>query len=145
MNRVPEGLLSAQMRRRGPLFGMRTDARGCIKTLKSQQYRELFSVLPIFRSRPQRYSSLDWRNKEGLSTCRLNACVFTQLGPKSDTRGTRAVRRQPVAGTEREVMFIYECDGVLRDEERVTCGSPRTGRYDALCARGLDKGQRLMG
>ena len=36
--------------------------------------------------------------------------------------------------------------GVSRDEERVTCGSPRTGRYDALCARGLisdlDKGQR---
>jgi hypothetical protein len=48
MNRVPEGLLSAQLSRGGPLFGMRTDARGCMKTLKSQQYRELFSVLPIF-------------------------------------------------------------------------------------------------
>ena len=32
---------------------------GCVKTLKSQQEGELFSVLPFFRSRPQRYSSLD--------------------------------------------------------------------------------------
>src|SRR5215472_145453 len=41
--------------------------RGCVKTLKSQQGGELFSLLPFFRSRPQRYSSLDWRNQEGLS------------------------------------------------------------------------------
>ena len=47
MNRVPEGLLSAQLSRGGPLFGMRTDARGCMKTLNSQQYRELFSVFCI--------------------------------------------------------------------------------------------------
>ena len=33
--------------------------RGCVKTLKSQQRGEVFSLLPCFRSRPQRYSSLD--------------------------------------------------------------------------------------
>jgi len=33
--------------------------RGCVKTLKSQQVGELFPLLPSFRSRPQRYSSLD--------------------------------------------------------------------------------------
>ena len=31
--------------------------RGCVKTLKSQQPGELFSLLPFFRSRPPPYSS----------------------------------------------------------------------------------------
>src|SRR5215472_4824951 len=55
--------------------------RGCVKTHKSQQGGELFSLLPFPRSQLQRYSSLDRRNREGLSTRRLNACVFTQPPP----------------------------------------------------------------
>ena len=35
-----------------------------MKTLKSQQGGELFSLLPFPRSQPQRYSSLDERNRE---------------------------------------------------------------------------------
>jgi hypothetical protein len=34
-------------------------ARGSVKTLKSQQGRELFSLLPLFWFQPRRYSSLD--------------------------------------------------------------------------------------
>jgi hypothetical protein len=41
---------------------------GCVKTLKSQQPGELFSLLPFFRSRPLRYSSSTGENQEGFST-----------------------------------------------------------------------------
>src|SRR6516165_2630040 len=72
--------------------------RGCVKTLKSQQAGELFSLLPFFRSRPPRYSSSDWRNQEGFSTRRLNACVFAQAGPLT-VIGRR--RNQATAKTRR--------------------------------------------
>src|SRR5215468_9672712 len=65
----------------GPSFTVRKPAAvggGCVKRLKSQQVGEFFPLLPSFRSRPQRYSSLDCRNREGFSTRRLNARVFTQ-------------------------------------------------------------------
>src|SRR6516162_5101199 len=65
---------------------MAEGARGCVKTLKGQQVGELFSLLPLFRSRPQRCSSLDGQNQEGLSTRRLNACVFTQPRPTPAVR-----------------------------------------------------------
>src|SRR6516165_2653910 len=47
-----------------PLQRMAEKGRGCLKTLKSQQGGELFSLLPFPRSQPQRYSSLDERNRE---------------------------------------------------------------------------------
>ena len=46
----------------GPSFIVRKSPAvggGCVKTLKRQQGRELFSLLPFFQSQPQRYSSLD--------------------------------------------------------------------------------------
>jgi len=68
--------------------------RGCVKTLKSQQGGELFSLLPFFRLRPQHCSSLDWRNQEGLSTLRLVACVFTQPRASSPIRRVVSYRLQ---------------------------------------------------
>jgi len=73
----------AKVARWRPHQGVSQIDRGCVKTLKSQQAGELFSLLPFFRSRPPRYSSSDWRNQEGFSTRRLNACVFAQAGPKA--------------------------------------------------------------
>ena len=59
-------------------------ARGCAKTRKSQRGAELFSLLPSSEGGRQCYSFLDCRNREGLSTRKLSASVFTQPGPLRD-------------------------------------------------------------
>ena len=86
-----------------PAGGASQIDRGCVKTLKSQQAGELFSLLPFFRSRPPRYSSSDWRNQEGFSTRRLNACVFAQAGPLT-VIGRR--RNQATAKTRRSIHAV---------------------------------------
>ena len=54
-----ERVLMPQSRRCRDEVATAQSGGGCVKTLKTQQGGELFSLLPFFRPRPQRYSSLD--------------------------------------------------------------------------------------
>jgi hypothetical protein len=57
---------------------------GCVKTCTSQGYAELFSLLSSPNSGCQHCSFSNRRNRDGISTCKLNVGIFTQPGSSTD-------------------------------------------------------------
>src|ERR1700682_109031 len=57
---------------------------GCVKTCTSQECAELFSLSSSLSSGRKHFWFSNLRNRDGISTRRLNVGVFTQPRPKTD-------------------------------------------------------------
>src|SRR5258707_11815442 len=57
---------------------------GCVKTCTSQVSAELFSLSSSLSSGRKHFWFSNLRNRDGISTRRLNVGVFTQPRPKAD-------------------------------------------------------------
>jgi hypothetical protein len=57
---------------------------GCVKTCTSQECAELFSLSSSLSSGRNHFWFSNLRNRDGISTRRLNVGVFTQPRPKGD-------------------------------------------------------------
>src|SRR6266404_3772796 len=60
------------------------DDPGCVKTCTSQECAELFSLSSSLSSGRKHFWFSNLRNREGVSTRRLNVGVFTRPRPKPD-------------------------------------------------------------
>jgi len=60
---------------------------GCVKTCTSQECAELFSLSSSLSSGRKRFWFSNLRNRDGISTRRLNVGVFTRPRPEADISG----------------------------------------------------------
>src|SRR6476660_86112 len=89
---------------------------GCVKTCRSQECAELFSLSSSLSSGRKHFWFSNLRNRDGISTRRLNVGVFTRPRPKAevaraaikleDKLGLRSLRRakQLCVGLNRRVV-----------------------------------------
>ena len=57
--------------------------RGYVKTVQEPTSWRIVFFIALFPIAATAQSSWDWRNQEGFSTRRLNACVFAQAAPRT--------------------------------------------------------------
>src|SRR5258708_38465010 len=70
---------------------------GCVKTCTSQECAELFSLSSSLSSGRKHFWFSNLRNRDGISTRRLNVGVFTQPRPTPDLQRTsRLLSSAPV-------------------------------------------------
>jgi hypothetical protein len=69
---------------------------GCVKTCTSQECAELFSLSSSLSSGRKHSWFSNCRNRDGISTRRLNVGVFTRPRPTADLNRVRSVR-DPIA------------------------------------------------
>src|SRR6266446_6791050 len=65
---------------------------GCVKTCTSQECAELFSLSSSLSSGRKHFWFSNLRNREGVSTRKLNVGVFTRPRPKADIEPDRLLR-----------------------------------------------------
>jgi hypothetical protein len=81
---------------------------GCVKTCTSQECAELFSLSSSLSSGRKHFWFSNLRNRDGISTRRLNVGVFTQPRPKGDVpSGVSAIAAAAHAGNlDRHLAFV---------------------------------------
>src|SRR5260370_36932987 len=81
---------------------------GCVKTCTSQECAELFSLSSSLSSGRKHFCFSNLRNRDGISTRRLNVGVFTRPRPNSDI-GQSMTRRVEIGPGAPGYMAAIPC------------------------------------